>query len=94
MAELNYGEDIHILGITTVDSQGLRKGNIIDIDTAAKVIDECLHKLERLAGKEIDSAILGYSGSSISTLNNRAVVAVGNPNYEIATEDKSQFLHK
>jgi cell division protein FtsA len=92
MAELNYGEDIHILGITTVDSQGLRKGNIIDIDTAAKVIDECLHKLERLAGKEIDSAILGYSGSSISTLNNRAVVAVGNPNYEIATEDKSRVL--
>jgi cell division protein FtsA len=56
------------------------------------VIDECLHKLERLAGKEIDSAILGYSGSSISTLNNRAVVAVGNPNYEIATEDKSRVL--
>jgi cell division protein FtsA len=48
--------------------------------------------LERLAGKEIDSAILGYSGSSISTLNNRAVVAVGNPNYEIATEDKSRVL--
>ena len=61
----------------------MRKGNIIDIDTAAKVIDECLHKLERLLKKL--TVLYGYSGS-ISTLNNRAVVAVGNPNYEIATE--------
>ncbi len=92
IAEVNYGEDIHILGITTVDSQGLRKGNIIDIEAAARSIDECLHKLERMAGIEISSAVIGYSGSSINTLNNRAVVAVGNPNYEIIPEDKSRVL--
>ncbi len=92
MGEVNYGEDIHILGITTVDSNGLRKGNIIDIESAARSIDECLHKLERMCGVEISSALLGYSGSSISTINNRAVVAVGNSNYEITLEDKARVL--
>ncbi len=92
MGEVNYGEDINILAITTVDSQGLRKGNIIDIEAAARSIDECLHKLERMAGVEITNAVVGYSGNSINTLNNRAVVAIGNSDYEITVEDKVRVL--
>jgi len=92
MGEVSYGQDINILGITTADSQGLRKGNIIDIEEAAKSIDKCLYKLERMTGVEITSTLAGYSGSSINTLNNQAVIAVGNPTYEITSEDKTRVL--
>lgn len=92
VGELNYGENIHILGIATVQSNGVRKGNIIDIEGSARCIDECLQKLERIAGVEITSSLLGYSGGSIDTLNNRAVVAVGNPDFEITVEDKARVL--
>lgn len=80
------------MGITRVPSLGLRKGSIIDIESTAKAIDECLNALEKLTGIEIMSAVVGFSGASISIINNHAVVAVGNPDYEITLDDKERVL--
>ncbi|QGT99142.1 Cell division protein FtsA [Candidatus Syntrophocurvum alkaliphilum] len=73
-------------------SLGLRKGNIVDIESTAKSIDTCLNDLERLTGTPIDKAIIGFSGASVYALNNHAVVAVGNPTYEITKDDKERVL--
>lgn len=70
----------------------MRKGNIVDIESTARSIDECLNELERLTGVEIVSAISGFSGMSITAVNNHAVIAVGNANYEITEDDKRRVL--
>lgn len=93
LAEIHHYDDINILGVTQVPSLGLRKGNIIDIESTAKAIDNCLNDLERLTGVPIYSTLAGFSGISISAVNNHAVVAVGNPNYEITVEDKERVIH-
>lgn len=92
MAEV-HGQDAHLLGVTQVPSFGLRKGSIIDIESTAKSIDSCLNELERLTGIEVYSALLGFSGVSISVVNNHAVIAVANPTYEITQEDKERVLN-
>lgn len=92
LAEITCGQDISILGITQVSSSGLKKGNIVDIEGTAKAIDNCLNELERLTGVEIYNALVGFSGTSIGTINNHAVVAVGNPNYEITRDDRERVL--
>lgn len=92
LAEVALGQVVSILGITQVGSSGLKKGNIVDIEGTAKAIDNCLNELERLTGVEIYSALLGFSGASINAVNNRAVVAVGNPGYEITRDDKERVL--
>ena len=89
-----HGQDVHLLGLTKVPSFGLRKGSIIDIESTAKSIDNCLSELERLTGIEVYSALLGFSGVSISILNNHAVIAVANPTYEITQEDKERVLYQ
>lgn len=71
---------------------GLRKGNIVDIEGTAKSIDEALLQLERLTGITTYSAIIGFSGSNITSVNNHAIVAVGNQQYEISLEDKERVL--
>ncbi|MDD4548203.1 MAG: cell division protein FtsA [Syntrophomonadaceae bacterium] len=93
LAEIHHYDDINILGVAQVPSLGLRKGNIIDIESTAKAIDNCLNDLERLTGVPIYSTIAGFSGTSISAINNHAVVAVGNPNNEITAEDKERVIH-
>ncbi|MGS0746788.1 cell division protein FtsA [Syntrophomonas erecta subsp. sporosyntropha] len=87
-----FGQDIHILGISHMPSEGLRKGNIIDIESTARSMDDCLNDLERITGVEILSAIVGFSGISLAITQNYAVVAVSNPNYEITPEDKERVL--
>ncbi len=87
------GQDINVLGIARAPSAGVRKGQIVDIESTARAIEECFNELERLTGVEIMSTLLGFSGVSISAVNNHAMVAVGNPNYEIAADDKERVLH-
>ncbi|MDD2619071.1 MAG: cell division protein FtsA [Syntrophomonadaceae bacterium] len=92
MAEIGFNRDINILGVTQAASVGLRKGNIVDIESTARSIENCLNDLERLTGIEVSSALVGFSGGSVYAINNHAVVAVGNPNYEITQEDKERVL--
>lgn len=90
MAEVFPGEEIHILGVATVPAVGIKKGHIVDIESASRAMDDCLSELERLTGVQISSAWIGFSSASISTINNHSVIAAGNPSYEITPEDKSR----
>ena len=92
LAEIVPGRDINLLGISQVTSSGLKKGNIVDIEGTARAIDQCLNELERLTGVQIYNALVGFSGVSINTFNNHAVVSVGNPGYEITRDDKERVL--
>ncbi|HNX92411.1 MAG TPA: cell division protein FtsA [Syntrophomonas sp.] len=92
LAEIVSPGTVNILGLTSQPSAGLRKGNIVDIEATARSIDSCLNELERLTGVEIQSAVCGFSGMSITAVSNHAVIAVANPSYEITEEDKRRVL--
>jgi len=92
LGEISYEHGVTVLGVTHTPSNGIRKGNIIDIDSTARAIDLCLSELERLTGMEIADALVGFSGASVNAIKNHAIIAAGNPNYEISDEDKSRVL--
>ena len=91
--EITFDGAVNVLGICNVPSTGLRRGNVIDLEDTAHAIDDCLNELERLCGINIASARIGFSGAGISSLSNRAVVAVGNPGEEIRSEDVERVMH-
>jgi len=93
MGEINHINGINVLGLVSYPSAGLRKGNIVDIESTARSVDACLSELERISGVEIMKALTGFSGISISAVGNHAVVAVANPKLEISREDKERVLH-
>lgn len=85
-------QELNIMGVSRVPSRGVRKGQIVDIESTARCVEECIAELERLTGVEVYHAMLGFSGISVNAINNHAVVAVGNPSYEITLEDKERVL--
>lgn len=89
---MNHLQEVHVLGMARVSSAGLRKGNIIDIESTSRSIDSCLNELERLTGREVLSTVTGFSSISISAADNRAVIAVGNPDDVVTVEDKERVL--
>lgn len=92
LGEVLYGSGINVRGLVKVPSMGLRKGNIIDLESTARAINTCLGELERLTGIEISSANAGFSSISISSVDSHAVVSIGNPEYEISKEDQKRVL--
>lgn len=76
-----------VIGVATVPSKGIRKGQVVDIDEAVSSMSECLEKAERMAGVTVGSAYVTVGGSHISSVNSRGVVAVAGTENEITDED-------
>jgi cell division protein FtsA len=76
VGHLDREEKLRIIGVGIEPSQGIRKGNVVDLGAAAQAISRAIDKAERTAGLEIKSAFVSLAGSQISSLNSRGVVGV------------------
>jgi cell division protein FtsA len=70
------GEDIHIIGIGTHPSIGLRKGVVVNIESTVESIKKAVEEAELMAGCEISSVYAGIAGGHITGFNSRGIVAV------------------
>lgn len=86
IGELDNGS-INILGVGTSDSEGIKKGAIVDIDLTVKSIRQAVENAERMVGVPIDQVFAGISGNHIKLQPSQGVVAVSSPDREIGEED-------
>ena len=84
---LGQEEKIHIIGSAEVPAEGISKGIVSSIEDAVSAITGCLEKAERMAGRPIESAWVGISGSHIISQESRGVVAVARSDGEISEDD-------
>lgn len=85
-------ETINILGVSEVPSKGIKKGQIVNIDEAANVINASLDAAERMAGLSAERAFVSISGVNIEGENSKGVVAVSQPDGEISEYDVERVL--
>ncbi len=83
---------ISVLGVSEVKSQGIRKGQVVDIDEAVQAINSSLESAERMAGYSASHVIVSLGGSQINCQNSRGVVAVATPNGEISESDLQRVI--
>jgi cell division protein FtsA len=92
IAEVDQNKQINIVGVGTAPSAGMRKGVVVNIDEAAGAIQRSVKKCERLSGYNIESAYVGVTGSHISGMNRRGVVAVSPNATEITSHDVERAM--
>src|SRR5215210_2475149 len=92
VAEVDRDRQINIVGVGTSPSAGMRKGAVVNIDQAAQAISASVKKCERLSGYVIESAYVGVTGSHISGMNRRGVVAVSPNATEITSLDVDRAM--
>jgi cell division protein FtsA len=78
---------IRILGVGQAPSRGVRKGEIVDFETAGKCIREALVDAEEKSDVMIGSVYLGVTGGHITGFNNRGAVNIPEDRDEICEED-------
>lgn len=78
---------INVVGASSVESSGVRKGQIVDIEQAADAIIKSVEGAERMAGFSVSKLFVSVSGNHICSQNSRGVVAVGGPQNEITPDD-------
>lgn len=83
---------INIVGVGSTDSEGIRKGAIVDIDQTVESIRKAVDHAERMVGIQISDVFVGISGSHIALQSSHGVVAVSNEDREIGDEDIERVL--
>lgn len=81
-----------VIGVATVPSKGLKKGQIVDIEETVAAISESVDSAERMAGISIGSALVSVGGAHIQSQNSKGVVAVSNPEGEITPQDITRVV--
>ena len=76
VARVEKNNHLRILGVGLEPSQGVSRGVITDIPSAAQAISRSVEKAERTSGYEINCAIVSLAGSHVSSVNNRGVVGI------------------
>lgn len=87
VGQINRRGEAQIIGVGVSPSKGLRKGIVVDMDEAVEAIRSSVEKAERSSGFKVVSARIGLTGTHITSINNRGVVAVTRADRVITSED-------
>lgn len=76
-----------IVGAGQVPNSGMRKGVIVNLNSPAQAIDDCLGEAERMSGYEVNEATLSINGSHIVSTKADGMIAVGMADHQIVEDD-------
>lgn len=83
---------LQVVGVSAVPSKGVKKSTIINLEQVVDTITESLDGAERMAGFDVRSAYVSFSGTHISSQNSKGVVAVASPTQEITQDDVERVI--
>jgi cell division protein FtsA len=87
VGELKRDGSVQILGVGVAPSRGVRKGEIVDIETCGKCIREAIADAEDKSDVMIKNVYLGVTGSHITSFNNRGAYPLPEDRDKIFEED-------
>lgn len=86
------GGQVRVVGVSSVESQGIKKSQIVDIEEAIATITRSVEGAERMAGLSVTNAFVSLGGGHIESQNSTGVVAVAHPEGEIDDEDVHRVI--
>lgn len=86
-----YGK-MQIMGITSADCSGVKKGVVIDIDSTSESIKKCIYDLERMIDIKIEEAYIALPGGLSELVETKGVVAISSEDGEVRRNDVNRVL--
>lgn len=92
IATMTEEGEARVVGVSTVPSKGIRKGQVVNLEEATAVISQSLEAAERMSGASVGRAFVSVGGNHISSINSHGVVAVAEPEKEITENDVRRVI--
>lgn len=86
----NKGGIPHIIGTGFHKSQGMKKGSITNIEQASRAIKDAVNDARRVAGTNINKAIVSISGVYVKSTDSSGIVNI--PNNEIGIKEINRVI--
>ncbi len=92
IGEVGEGDAIKVVGVGTSDSEGMKKGVVVNIEEAAACVNRATREAEKMAGVEVRGVCASLSGPDVKSFNSRGVVALPPGTREIMESDVDHVL--
>jgi cell division protein FtsA len=92
VGEVKPDGSLLITGMGREDSKGVRKGEIVDFDTALACVKSVLIRAEENAQVEVGSVLLAVSGGHLQSLVNQGSKMITGKNAEITEADEAEVM--
>ena len=89
---VSLNTSINIVGVASVESKGIKKGQIVDIEETVESTIASVEAAERMAGYNLDTAYIALGGAHVNSQNSHGVVAVSDPNGEVVPDDVERAI--
>lgn len=87
------GTGLRVLGIGSVPSQGMQKGQVVNIAEAGESVRASIRAAEKTAGFRMESAVVTMAGRHVSSGNKRGVISItGNRKQTVEQKDVERLL--
>jgi cell division protein FtsA len=90
VAEVQTSGDLKLAGIGVADSQGLKRGVVVNIDATVSSIQQALKEAEFMADCRIGRVFTGITGSHIRGMNSSGMVAI--KDREVSASDVARVI--
>lgn len=93
IGQIDKNNQLQIVGVGMSESNGIKKGVVVDIEATTKDIIKAVEQAENMADIEIESAYINIPGGYSKLLQNKGVIAISGENREIDIEDVNRVLN-
>src|SRR5262249_362249 len=87
IAELGSRAGIDIVGVGATASRGLRRGVVVNSESAVAALRRAVEEAEQMAGVEVGGVYVGVAGGHIRGVNSRGAVPVAGREREVSRTD-------
>ena len=92
VGKINSNGKLQIIGITSVVCSGLNKSVVIDIDSTAEAIKQCITQLERMTDIQISEGYISLPGGICELVRNTGMIAISSEDREIKQSDVDRVI--
>ncbi|MBU3191272.1 cell division protein FtsA [Clostridium bowmanii] len=92
VGKISSNGKLQIIGITSVICSGLNKSVVIDIDSTAEAIKQCVIQLERMTDTQISEGYISLPGGICELVRNTGMIAISSEDREIKQGDVDRVI--
>lgn len=85
-------DELDPIGFSKVDSKGLKKGVVVNLEATVEAIKRSVGEAELMAGVEVDEVFVGLAGPHIRSSNSRGAIPISTHAREITREDVRRVI--
>ncbi len=92
VASLEDNGNVNILGLSHIPSEGINRGNIVNIEKTSQAIREVVSAVENQSGEKLKEVIVGIVGGDVQGISSKSVITTRAPNHEITHDDVKRLI--